>query len=235
MDVITFSAVTAVIASLFAASALGVYVLVRRRDIRRLQAQVARLDGLATPVDPERSLRLRGRARPGQGGLPVPGRGRRWAVAGATVAILVALGGAAAWWYLGRGGGSADAASEPVRTTALPPDRQAQVPPVPPSIGNKAAYTVAVLNASGVPGAARARVAPRVQQAGYNLGPVENANRDDVARSVVMWTAGRRDVALNVARDLGIGTALPLDGVSPETIGDADVVVVVGRSLARRP
>jgi hypothetical protein len=42
-------------------------------------------------------------------------------------------------------------------------------------------------------------------------------------------------VAQNVAKDLGITSAPPLDGVAVDAIGDADVVVVVGKDAATGP
>ncbi|MCU0308373.1 MAG: LytR C-terminal domain-containing protein [Thermoleophilia bacterium] len=239
MSLLTFIAVTAVIAAVFAAIGLLVVALLRRRDIRRLKAQLARPDGVAAPVEPERQSQLQGRDDASQGDLLLPGRGRRWLEAAGVLALVLLVAGAGWWIWRGRGSGSGGGTDDPppattrARTVALPPDRQVLVPPIPPAIGNKAAFTVAVLNASGIPGAARGRVAPLVEQAGYTLGEVGDGNRDDVRQSVVMWARGKKDVALNVAHDLGVRYAPPLDGVTPAQVGGADAVVVVGRDLAR--
>jgi hypothetical protein len=48
----------------------------------------------------------------------------------------------------------------------------------------------------------------------------------------VMWTNGNRTVAWNVARDLGIKRAPPLDGISPDQIDHAEVAVLIGLDLA---
>ncbi|MEO2140307.1 MAG: LytR C-terminal domain-containing protein, partial [Thermoleophilia bacterium] len=114
-------------------------------------------------------------------------------------------------------------------------DPDAVVPDDPPAIQDRAAYTVAVLNASGVSGAARTTVAPKVETAGYRVGEVGDANAQDLATSVVMWRPGSQAVAQNVAKDLGITSAPPLDGVAADAIGDADVVVVVGKDAATGP
>ena len=50
-----------------------------------------------------------------------------------------------------------------------------------------------------------------------------------------MWRPGKQAVAQNVAKDLGITQAPPLDGISTSKLGQADVVVVVGKDLAAAP
>ncbi len=107
------------------------------------------------------------------------------------------------------------------------------VPEDVPPVANKAAYTVAVLNASGVSGAAANRVAPRVQAAGYTLGVVDNATKQDLAVSHVEYVAGRQEVAWNLAKDLGITTAVPAGTLAEGRIGTADVAVIVGTDLAK--
>lgn len=109
------------------------------------------------------------------------------------------------------------------------------MPPDPPAIHDDAAYTVAVLNASGVTGAAATTVAPKVEAAGYRVGDVADAASKNQPTSVVRWKPGQQAVAQNVARDLGITQAPPLDGIATSRIGTADVVVVVGNDLAAGP
>jgi hypothetical protein len=157
--------------------------------------------------------------------------------------LVLALAAAGGWYFVLRddGGGASTAASPepPAATTtkvATPPSPAAatgRVPAHPPPLDNKAAYTVAVLNASGVAGAAGNKVAPRVTLAGYILGPVGNAQIQDPSTSVVMWPKGRKNVAWNVAKDLSITKATPLDGVSTQGIEDVDAVVIVGLDLAQ--
>ena len=153
---------------------------------------------------------------------------------------FLVVGGFAAWWFGFRGGStSASTAGAPqIAKPANGPlgaDPDASVPDDPPAIQDRAAYTVAVLNASGVTGAARDVVAPKVETAGYRLGEVGDANDQNLASSVVMWKPGKQAVAQTVAKDIGITSAPPLDGVASDAIGDADVVVVVGKDLAAAP
>lgn len=161
----------------------------------------------------------------------------------AVVAIAVIAVGV--WFLFLRGGGDASTpATAGTATTATrtsgatgtapaAPDTSSPVPTDVPPVANKAAYTVAVLNASGVSGAAANRVAPRVQAAGYTLGVVDNAAQQDLVTSVVQYVAGRKEVAWNVAKDLGITTAGPVDSLSQGRIGTADVVVIVGKDLSK--
>ncbi len=50
--------------------------------------------------------------------------------------------------------------------------------------------------------------------------------------SVVMYAKGKKKVAWNVAKNLGVKRAPPLDGFTSAQTGDADVVVLVGLDLA---
>ena len=151
---------------------------------------------------------------------------------------MLLIGGFAGWWFVLRGGSGSSgtqAAQSQSANGPLGPDPAAAVPADPPAIQDKAAYTVAVLNASGVTGAAGTTVGPKVETAGYRLGEVGDASTEDVMTSSVMWAPGKQAVAQNVAKDLGITQAPPLDGISDAKIGEADVVVVVGTDLAAAP
>lgn len=148
--------------------------------------------------------------------------------------VLVGLLGAGAWFLFLRDDGGSSSSSEASATTT--PTRTVDTGIVPadvPQLNNKAIYTVAVLNASGVNGAAANRVAPRVQAAGYTLGVVDNAAKQGVPLSVVQYLPGKKDVGWNLAKDLGVKTALPVGPLSKGRIGTADAVVIVGRDLAR--
>ena len=105
----------------------------------------------------------------------------------------------------------------------------------PPPLVDKGQYTVAIYNATNVNGAAGTITAPRVEFFGYTVGPIGDSpdGRQDLDRSVVMWPEGKRDVALNVANDLGVGLTSPLDGAFTEDqVGSADAIVFVGFDLA---
>ncbi len=184
-------------------------------------------------------------------GPPSPGRTPGGAHAskggnGALVALIVmavALVGGGTWFFFLRGDGGTGSQSAATSTTTTTgttgtdgtttTDAGGVVPEDVPPIANKAAYTVAVLNASGVSGAAANRVAPRVQAAGYTLGVVDNATKQDLAVSHVEYVAGRQEVAWNLAKDLGITTAVPAGTLAEGRIGTADVAVIVGADLAK--
>lgn len=241
MDWIDLLTPSAAILALFAAIGLGVQSIRQGRHIRRLEEQVANGGGAASKASLERIEQLQKRAKVSQGGLTPAGGGglRPWAIAGVS-ALVIALVGGGVWFLFLRDSGdgsssTAKASTTEVRTTALPPDRSDVVPAVVPPLVNKGQYTVAILNGSGVSGAAGEKIGPLVAASGYVVGNVTNAPTSTVRRSVVMFPKrGGKVVAQNVAKDLGIRKARKVDGVSPETYGDADAVVIVGKDLANR-
>ena len=169
------------------------------------------------------------------------GNGALIALTGIVAIAVIAVG---VWFLFLRGGDASTPVTAGTSTTATSttgtsartstaPDTASAVPADVPPVANTAAYTVAVLNASGVSGAAANRVAPRVQAAGYTLGVVDNAAQQDLVTSVVQYVAGRKEVAWNVAKDLGITSAGPVDSLSQGRIGTADVVVIVGKDLSK--
>ncbi len=223
--------------------ALGLATIAWRRwsVIRGLEARAQDGLGQSSPVPTDRVEALAGRPGISQGGVPVPGSTGNGTTIRVTIAVaaIIVAGGFAGWWFLLRGADSPTApVTTPLGTPANGPlgaDPTSVVPADPPDIQDRAAYTVAVLNASGITGAATDRVAPKVKTAGYRLGEVGDANAEDLAVSVVMWRPGKQAVAQNVAVDLGITSAPPLDGVAADAIGEADVVVVVGKDAATGP
>jgi hypothetical protein len=204
-------------------------------------ARAAERSGQRTPPPgnaPRPSSAASGKKSSGKGG---GGNGALVALVGIVAVAVIAVG---VWFLFLRGGdastpataGTATTATSTTGTTggtATAPDTASEVPADVPPVANKAAYTVAVLNASGVSGAAANRVAPRVQAAGYTLGVVDNAAQQDLVTSVVQYVPGRKEVAWNVAKDLGITTAGPVDSLSKGRIGTADVVVIVGKDLSK--
>ncbi len=228
-------------ASLAGAIGLGLVVWRRQGMIKALEGRQAAAAGMSLPVAPDRWIALRERSTTSQGDLAVPAGPTRLAGIITAFIIVILLGGFAGYWFVMRdqsGTSITAGAGGTVAKGPLGPDPAAQVPSDPPAISDHAAYTVAVLNASGVTGAAATTVAPKVETAGYRVGDV--ADVSDVASqnqltSVVMWKPGQQAVAQNVARDLGITQAPPLDGIATSKIGIADVVVVVGKDLAAGP
>jgi len=151
------------------------------------------------------------------------------------IAVLLALAiiGVGGWWFFLRGDGSSTpTAGTGTQTTATAADT-GEVPEDIPPLANKAAYTVAVLNASNITGVAANKVAPRVQAAGYTLGVVDNATKQNLTQSEVQYVNGRKEAAWNLAKDLGITRAVAVNTLAQGRIGTADVVVVVGTDLAK--
>lgn len=94
--------------------------------------------------------------------------------------------------------------------------------PVDPS-----AVTVAVLNATSVPGLA-AQIGDTIEAAGFERGNVANATDQQAAESAVLYADGEKAAAREVAKELGISQTQPIDPESQSLAGDATVVVVVG-------
>ena len=171
------------------------------------------------------------RARATDGDDVPSGRGLQM---GAIIIVIVGLLGAGGWYFFVRDdGSSAPTAASTTATTSTAPDAGGEVPEDVPPLANKAAYTVAVLNASNITGAAANKVAPRVQSDGYTLGVVDNASKQGIAVSQVQYVKGRQEVGWNLAKDLDITTAVPVDSLAQGRIGTADAVVIVGTDLAK--
>lgn len=184
----------------------------------------------AEGTDPARS---RSQARPSRS---EPDRGEssgRGFLVGIAVLLALVIIGVGGWWFFLRGdSGTSTTASSGTQTTATAADT-GEIPEDIPPLANKAAYTVAVLNASNITGAAANKVAPRVQADGYTLGVVDNATKQDITQSEVQYVAGRKEVAWNLAKDLGITKAVAVNSLAQGRIGTADVVIVVGKDLAK--
>jgi hypothetical protein len=221
-DWVMITATMVMFVSLFGALGLALIAWRRQSMIKGLQAREQNGLGMSSPVATDRVQALAAREGISQGGVPMPSSTGNGALMGIVAAVLVLLlaGGAAVWWF-GFRGSSTSSVSAPQITK--------------PASGPLGADPVAVLNASGVSGAAADVVAPKVETAGYRLGEVGDANAEDLAKSVVMWRPGQQAVAQNVAKDLGITSAPPLDGVASDDIGEAEVVVVVGKDSASSP
>ncbi|MFM8828210.1 MAG: LytR C-terminal domain-containing protein, partial [Actinomycetota bacterium] len=203
-DWIMISATIVMFVSLF--GALGLLLVAWRRQgiLAGLKAREQHGLGNSAPVASDRLQALAGRDGTSQGGLPMPsstGNGATIGIIAGVLAIIV-VGSFAGWWFLVRGDGSSTTAGTvPITKPANGPlgaDPDATVPEDPPAIQDRAAYTVAVLNASGVTGAAADRVAPKVETAGYRVGQVGDANDQNLAKTVVMWRPGKQAVAQNV-------------------------------------
>ena len=229
------------ILALFAAVGLIVVVIRQGRAIRRLEERLARSGDSAVEAPLQRIAELQARHATSAGSPSVERQLRIGAVVGVVALVLVAAGGGIWYLFVRDDGGSASAdSSQPAATqqgaqtapTPPPPD-QAAVPEAVPQI-DKGAHTVAVFNASGIDGVAGDIVAPALENEGYQVPLVANPPDGDTDRqkSVVMYSQGQRKAAQNVASDLGITRAPPLDGYTNDQVGDADVIVLVGLDIA---
>ena len=87
--------------------------------------------------------------------------------------------------------------------------------------------SVAVLNATGVPGLAN-QFGDKAQAEGFTKDNVGNANGGQRAESVVMYAPGREDAARLVRRRLDVSNIEPVDPESQRLAPDADVILVIG-------
>jgi LytR cell envelope-related transcriptional attenuator len=232
---------SAAVLALFFSIALVVQAWRHSRAIRRIEQRLASNGTAGAEAPLERIVELQQRITTSQGVRPraaSPGYSDKAVLATITAAILVL--GAGGWYFFLRDGGSGTAGgganttaqTGPAATTSIPVDPTA-VPANPPDV-DPGTVTVALFNASGVEGAARNVVSAQVEQFGYVLGVVENPpdGTSDLTESVVQFAKGKRGAGANVAKDLGIETLVPIEGLTPEQTGDADVVVLVGLDLA---
>ncbi len=179
----------------------------------------------------------------------------RWQPIAAAVAVLAVVSGTT--WYLFFRGDDAGTASEPTTTLTqtttgsrtgttrtggqlqTPDEIVTTVSATPKPLANgKGAYTVKVLNGSGIPGLA-GTITPIVAGHGYSTVSAGNVATQDIKKSFVVYVdRSKIDVADNVAKDLGVTELAPLDGVQLENEADAvgvDVLVVLGNDpLAQR-
>jgi hypothetical protein len=117
-------------------------------------------------------------------------------------------------------------------TTVRSRPKKAQPPPIPRHVVAKpdlarTRVSVLVLNGNGRQGAAAA-AASRVRGRGYRIRAVGNAPRMDYPRSLVMFRRGFEGEGVRLARDIGVRTVGPLDGIRAGQLQGAHAVVVVG-------
>ncbi len=220
---------TAATAGLLAVLVAAGFVLVRGRQIARLERAMA-ARGDIQPLPESRLQQLAG-AHAAPGATTTRRRWLRIALVVAGIGVLV-VGGGLVWRAVGHRTGGKSPSSR-VTAGGLGADPQTVIPTRLPALGNPGSYTVAVLNAASPSAPLATQTAASVSAAGYSVGTVGNAPTAGLARSVVMWAPGQQLVAEHVARTLGISLVAPLDGLTTQDIGGAQAVVVVGRD--RRP
>lgn len=246
LDLLTPSAAAL---SLLLAIALVIQAIRHGRSVRRLESRLAEREGAAARVSLDRLTQLQRRAGTSTGLLEgkqrdsprLPPLGNITAVI-AVLAVVVGTG-----WYLfirdGRSSTASPATTKTGSTTVSPtttskpqpPSTSGVVPTTPPVLDQpKSAYTVLVLNGSGVTGAA-ANLVPVVDQRGWNTATPGNATTQTEKTSFVVYLPGKEAVADNLAIDLGITKKVPQDGVEiPADAADVDAVVIVGLDLATK-
>lgn len=242
MEWLDLVAPSAAILALFGVVGLVVHAIRQSRAIRRLEERLAQAGGAAEEAPLQRIAELQARHRVSSGTPPAERSLRTaGAIAAVAVVLVAAIGGV--WFLFLRDDGGADAtAQEPAAATtragtaANPPqpvDRTLVPDDVPP-LADKTQYSVAVFNASGVTGAAAERANYLRNVEGYQVPVIDDApdGTTDLRESVVMWTRGNRRVAQNVAQDLGIDRAPPVDGLTDEQLGGAEVAVLIGLDIA---
>jgi hypothetical protein len=162
----------------------------------------------ATPHRPQRLRRARA----------------RHAAALATVLLALLAGGAGLATALSNGGDGGTGLGAPAATTARPTVTERTTP------SRSRPFTVAVLNATAVPGLARG-VAIRLQNAGFKIGNVTNAARQDEATTMVHFAPGRQWAATQVAAAIDLKDVVlrPITRGERVVAGEqAAVVVIVG-------
>jgi len=217
--------------------------------VRRLESRLAEREGAAARVSLDRLTQLQRRSRTSTGlqegkqrdspRLPPLGN-----IAAVVTVLVVVVG--TGWYLFIRDGGSGTAANTTAKTGSAtapttstinpqPPSASGVVPTTPPVLDqSKSAYTVLVLNGSGVTGAA-AHLVPVVDQFGWHTSPPGNASTQTQKTSFVVYLPGKEAVADNLAIDLNITKKVPQDGVDvPADATDVDAIVIVGLDLATK-
>jgi hypothetical protein len=244
LDLLTPSAAAL---SLLLVIALVVQAIRHGRAVRRLESRLADREGAAARVSLDRLAQLQRRVSTsssatasGREGPRLPGLGNV-----AAVTVVLALVAGTAWYLFIRDDSSNSAAPSADQTTVVsataPPQTigstpNDKVPAKPEPLPQpKSAYTILVLNGSGVTGAAARIVNPEVQRFGWATAEPGNAPTSDEQTSYVMFLPGKETVADNVAKDLEITTRVPLDGpgLNRDT-SDVDAIVIIGKDLATR-
>lgn len=244
LDLLTPSAAAL---SLLLAIALVIQAIRHGRSVRRLESRLAEREGAAARVSLDRLTQLQRRSGTSSGqqegkrrdASRLPPLGNIAAV----VAVLAVVAGTG-WYLFIRDGGSGTAATTTTRSGAVstattakpqPPSASGVVPSTPPPLDqSKSAYTVLVLNGSGVTGAA-ANLVPVVDQFGWHTTTPGNASTQTEKTSFVVYLPGKEAVADNLAIDLNIKKKVPQDGVQiPADATDVDAIVIVGLDLATK-
>jgi hypothetical protein len=158
-------------------------------------------------------------------------------IAALELLLLVVVGGALIAKNAAEPARKRPAKAETHTATAAPSRARTRAKPKPPAQARKyiaakpdltrTKVAVLVLNGNGRQGAAAA-AATRARVRGYRIRAVANAPRMDYPRSLVMFRRGFEGEGVRLARDLGIRSVGPLDGIQAGQLQGAHAVVVVG-------
>jgi len=91
----------------------------------------------------------------------------------------------------------------------------------------RAQTEVMVLNGNGQAGAAAA-ASRQLRGLGYVIGKVGDAARMDYAQSLIMYRPGYAAEGLRLGRDLHVRIVSPLDGMHPNRLHGAHLVLILG-------
>lgn len=225
-----------------------VVVILQARRISRLEDLLAERGESAEEVPLRRLAELQARSELSEGTPASRGTFPVRQVVGIGATAVVLLLGIVGVYFFVTGGddGSGAAATTAARTdpastrpaTTTPgPKESSTVPAEIPPLEDASEFTVAVFNASGVSGAAGNGVTPRLTLEGFRV-PITTDYPNgvtDLPQSVVMYSGEEnKTAAWNIADMLGIKRTPPLEGLTPDQTGGADVVVVVGLDTAEQ-
>lgn len=195
-------------------------------------------DPQASPASPTGAARPPRRSATGTSGSRPTG-----SIVGIVVAVVAVVLGFVILNDLSGEDGDGGGEVVPVTTTSLAPvdTTLAPVTTPPPTVApiNKTGYKIVVANASGVGGSA-GQLTIALQGQGFIVEPATNssADRRDVEITVVYYLAGNEANASSVARTLGgvcietMPTPVPTERA---TLGEASVLVLLGKDLAGKP
>jgi LytR cell envelope-related transcriptional attenuator len=160
---------------------------------------------------------------------PPPRPAANTAARGAVVVIIAVLLGI---WILTKidSGAAVDAGGGAAATTTVATTVPTTAPAPTTTAVDKASFTVIVANASGTSGAAK-RKGDAMKADGYQVAePVTNQTKSDT--TTVFYLSGSEAAAQNVAAYLNISDIQPMPTPAPVDLGQAQVLVNLGRDIA---
>jgi hypothetical protein len=245
---------SAAVLALFLGIALVIQSIRHGRQIKRIEQQISTA-GLAS-YDPTLARlkelsglsEQRAPAAPAEPRTPrTPGNRRPLIIAGVIVGVVIVAG--IAWALLAGGSSSSSASSTTTTHThtgtkthtatattgATTQSAAASVCAHVAPFTSPSSVSVTVLNGSGVAGAARDVVSPKLSGVGFNIGTVSNAPTTDDPTTSIQYVA-KADIpaACSIATTLGVppGNVAALTVIPTSQAGTSGVVVVVGKDTA---